>query len=497
MSACRAPDWLQAAAEQRPAAAAVPVAAPPHSRRSLLSLATLSLALVCQGAAFQSANASSSIYVQQISVRPKHRLKLSRAVPTVPQAAGRPAHAALSENAGGVDSASSPLIQVRRETPAGLGVCPWFRDPSGEEAQFEPRHPRLLQELLRRTEEKREERKKERLDDYYRRNFGDYLAFQVGRGVADSSTVDGAVATGCTHVPTQLVGTCRCTVLPCSAHLCIIQPPAKCCCSSMLHLAGGQRHGAGGQRERRGNPALAGEEHGTALPPAAQTVASSLLGLPGSRLLAPAHKCELRLQDALVYSNVCKMSVKAVGKKGQGRVDRREKRGSAGWEGTGEGRYKDLGRRALAKGERVRAQAAGDARRLGGPVRCCGPGANCASLRLGCGVVGRPLHPHPALRQRGWRGGRQPMRRAGSSSRSSRSNVPGSRKAAGAAAGAGGTPPFPPPHRLRRLDQVLHRQQVALVLGVVALGWGGGRGVSGEGGKLGGVVVGDGARESA
>lgn len=38
-----------------------------------------------------------------------------------------------------------------------------------------------LPELLRRTEEKREERRKERLDDYYRRNYGDYLSFQVGR----------------------------------------------------------------------------------------------------------------------------------------------------------------------------------------------------------------------------------------------------------------------------------------------------------------------------
>lgn len=30
-------------------------------------------------------------------------------------------------------------------------------------------------ELLKRTEEKREQRKKERLDDYYKRNFGDYF----------------------------------------------------------------------------------------------------------------------------------------------------------------------------------------------------------------------------------------------------------------------------------------------------------------------------------
>ena len=36
--------------------------------------------------------------------------------------------------------------------------------------------------MLKRTEENREQRKKERLDDYYRRNFGDYLSFQAGGG---------------------------------------------------------------------------------------------------------------------------------------------------------------------------------------------------------------------------------------------------------------------------------------------------------------------------
>lgn len=45
-------------------------------------------------------------------------------------------------------------------------------------------HAALPAELLKRTEEKREERKKERLDDYYRRNFGDYLSFQAGGGDA-------------------------------------------------------------------------------------------------------------------------------------------------------------------------------------------------------------------------------------------------------------------------------------------------------------------------
>ncbi|KAL4449375.1 hypothetical protein ABPG77_007019 [Micractinium sp. CCAP 211/92] len=59
-----------------------------------------------------------------------------------------------SENAGGVDSATSPLVQ----------------------------------ELLRRTEEKKAERAKERLDDYYRRNFGDYLSFQAGSAPGSSSS---------------------------------------------------------------------------------------------------------------------------------------------------------------------------------------------------------------------------------------------------------------------------------------------------------------------
>ena len=38
----------------------------------------------------------------------------------------------------------------------------------------------LIQEMLKRTEEKREERKAERLADYYRRNFGDYFSFEAG-----------------------------------------------------------------------------------------------------------------------------------------------------------------------------------------------------------------------------------------------------------------------------------------------------------------------------
>lgn len=38
----------------------------------------------------------------------------------------------------------------------------------------------LVQDLLRRTAEKKEDRKKERLADYYRRNFSDYFTFTEG-----------------------------------------------------------------------------------------------------------------------------------------------------------------------------------------------------------------------------------------------------------------------------------------------------------------------------
>lgn len=37
-----------------------------------------------------------------------------------------------------------------------------------------------IQEMLRKTAEKKSERYKERLDDYYKRNFGDYLSFELG-----------------------------------------------------------------------------------------------------------------------------------------------------------------------------------------------------------------------------------------------------------------------------------------------------------------------------
>ena len=47
--------------------------------------------------------------------------------------------------------------------------------PNTTNQPVDPKASPLVQELLRRTEEKREERYKERLDDYNRRNFADYF----------------------------------------------------------------------------------------------------------------------------------------------------------------------------------------------------------------------------------------------------------------------------------------------------------------------------------
>jgi hypothetical protein len=38
----------------------------------------------------------------------------------------------------------------------------------------------FVERLRARSEEKREERKQERLDDYYKKNFGDYLRWESG-----------------------------------------------------------------------------------------------------------------------------------------------------------------------------------------------------------------------------------------------------------------------------------------------------------------------------
>ena len=128
--------------------------------------------------------------------------------------AAAPATAQPAENAGGVESASSPLIQgegdprrVNRGWPArpaateqcwcvasrcratALRVCITTHAValSGSLTPCrQPTHPPTHvpptarpAELLRRTEEKKAERAKERLDAYYQKNYGDYLSFQA------------------------------------------------------------------------------------------------------------------------------------------------------------------------------------------------------------------------------------------------------------------------------------------------------------------------------
>jgi hypothetical protein len=44
----------------------------------------------------------------------------------------------------------------------------------------------FIQELLRRTDEKKDERKAERLKDYYRRNYQDYFQFMDGSNMSNS-----------------------------------------------------------------------------------------------------------------------------------------------------------------------------------------------------------------------------------------------------------------------------------------------------------------------
>jgi len=51
----------------------------------------------------------------------------------------------------------------------------------------------FVQELLRRSEEKREERRVQRLRDYDRRNFGDYFAFSSNGGSRAATENDRAI----------------------------------------------------------------------------------------------------------------------------------------------------------------------------------------------------------------------------------------------------------------------------------------------------------------
>lgn len=60
----------------------------------------------------------------------------------------------------------------------GLGIAASpTRSKADERTQADKSSP-LVQELLRRTEEKKEERYKERLQDYYRKNYKDYFEFE-------------------------------------------------------------------------------------------------------------------------------------------------------------------------------------------------------------------------------------------------------------------------------------------------------------------------------
>mmetsp|Transcript_8713 Transcript_8713/g.21581 ORF Transcript_8713/g.21581 Transcript_8713/m.21581 type:complete len:134 (-) Transcript_8713:364-765(-) len=87
---------------------------------------------------------------------------------------------------------------------AGLGLALLVGQPSASQAVPNPNlvpakevdndSSPYIQELLKRTEEKREERRKERLNDYYRRNFKEYMDFEAGvpgvarrRGITDET----------------------------------------------------------------------------------------------------------------------------------------------------------------------------------------------------------------------------------------------------------------------------------------------------------------------
>ncbi len=81
-----------------------------------------------------------------------------------------PGERALAEAAGRV-SASLALgaLCLTLSAPLAATAAPALNAPT------DPNDSPLVQELLRRTEEKREARVQERLDDYNRRNFKDYF----------------------------------------------------------------------------------------------------------------------------------------------------------------------------------------------------------------------------------------------------------------------------------------------------------------------------------
>lgn len=111
------------------------------------------------------------------STRPASRLQM-RVVATAQRSAAH--HSATPE-------CSTSISRSRRSAlllgvAGALGVAgvrpalasrPTNKDVDAADSPF-------IQELLRRTEEKRDERREQRLKDYYRRNFKDYFEFDGG-----------------------------------------------------------------------------------------------------------------------------------------------------------------------------------------------------------------------------------------------------------------------------------------------------------------------------
>jgi hypothetical protein len=76
-----------------------------------------------------------------------------------------------------VDDASSAFVQGTLVLPPALRSRVLLLK---SRASSDGLSPPVSAGLLAQTEAKREQRKKERLQDYYRRNFGDYFSFEVG-----------------------------------------------------------------------------------------------------------------------------------------------------------------------------------------------------------------------------------------------------------------------------------------------------------------------------
>lgn len=67
-----------------------------------------------------------------------------------------------------------------------LRTAPAYAAPVVVNKEVDNASSPFIQEMLRKTEEKREERKAERLKDYYRRNYQDYFQFMDGSNMSNS-----------------------------------------------------------------------------------------------------------------------------------------------------------------------------------------------------------------------------------------------------------------------------------------------------------------------